>query len=206
MEQSDRELLAAWRAGDERAGNALVKRYFKPVYRFFRNKVSGQLDDLVQATFVRCVKARDTVRDEASFPAFLFAIARNVVREHYRERSRKREVDFRTTSVADMGMTPTGAIADKEDHRLLLAALRSVPLDDQVILELFYWERMTGKQIARVLDVPEGTARTKLRSARQSLEAKLAELARSPDVLQSTMDNLDKWSEAIRESLASGTL
>ncbi|MEM6989675.1 MAG: sigma-70 family RNA polymerase sigma factor [Myxococcota bacterium] len=201
----DAELLDAWRDGDAGAGEELVRRHFVSVYRFFRNKVSGDLDDLVQATFARCVERVEKVAD-TGFRAYMFGVARNVLREHYRKVARNREVDLETASVADHGMTPSRMLAEREDHRLLLAALREIPIDEQVILELIYWESMTGKELAAVLDVPEGTARTRLRSARQSLEAALARLARSPEVLQSTLDNLDKWSAAIRKSLAAGVL
>ena len=193
----------AWREGDEAAGDALVRRHFAAIYRFFRNKASGDLDDLVQDTFMKCVRARDRIRDDASFKPYLFATARNVLRDNYAARSQGRDgFDPLVDSVLDLGMTPTQRIAQRQEHQLLLAALRSISFDDQVALELVYWERLTGKEVAAVFGVPEGTARTRLRSAKQSLEAKLRELARSPEVLASTMDDLEKWSTSIRESLA----
>lgn len=201
--RSDADLLAAWKDGDADAGGALVERHFAMVYRFFRNKIDGDLDDLVQDTFARCVDRADAVADNDRFRAFLLGVARNVLRERYRAKaSRPDAVDFDAQSVADLGTSPTGALARKRDHRLLLAALRSIPLEDQVALELVYWESMTGRELAQVMQVPEGTARTRLRSARLSLEAALAKLARTPEQLQSTRDNLVRWSGAIREYLA----
>ncbi len=107
-------------------------------------------------------------------------------------------------SAQDLGATPTGVIAHQEEHRLLLAALRAIPLDDQVTLELMYWEQLSGREIGEVLGVPEGTARTRIRSARLSLEAALARLSRSQQVLDSTMDNLEQWSESLRQYIAGG--
>ena len=75
----DTELLEAWRRGDREAGNLLVERYFVPVYRFFRNKVTGDLDDLVQNTFLRCSQAKDDIRQHSSFRPYLFRVARNVL-------------------------------------------------------------------------------------------------------------------------------
>jgi len=199
--REDGILLDAWREGDAESGNELVRRHFVSIYRFFRNKVDGDLDDLVQATFTRCVERRDKVVDDG-FRPYLFGVARNVLREHYRERARERKLDLENGSVADFGASPSQLAVERQDHRLLLAGLRQIPLDDQIILELFYWESMTGRELATVLDVPEGTARTRLRSARQSLEAALAGLTRSAHLLQSTLDNLEKWSASIREALA----
>ncbi|MEM7156074.1 MAG: sigma-70 family RNA polymerase sigma factor [Myxococcota bacterium] len=200
---TDAELLAAWRHGDRAAGNLLVERYFVSVYRFFRNKVDGELDDLVQATFLRCSQAKEAIVERGNFRAYLFAVARNVLTDHYRSRHRGHEaLDLSRQSVAELGATPTAVLAQRQEQRLLLEALRSIPLDEQVLLELFYWERMRGRELGAVLGVPEGTVRTRLRSARQSLEAALHRLARSPAQLQSTLDGLERWSEQIRDYMA----
>lgn len=197
--ETDTELLAAWRAGNDAAGNRLVKRHFNAVYRFFRNKVDGDLDELVQATFTRMTDGADRI-EAGAFRGFLFGVARNVLKEHYRARAKHRgAIDFEASSAVDLGTSPTGVLARKENHRLLLAGLRAIPLQDQIALELVYWEGMTGKEVGQVMGVPEGTARTRLRSARLSLEAALDRLARSPELLASTRDNLERWTAAIRD-------
>jgi len=201
---SDRELLEAWRQGHAGSGDTLVRKHFGAVYRFFRNKVSGDLDDLVQDTFMTCAAARANIRDDGSFRPYLFAVARNVLKAHYARVHKQREnFDPLESSVADLGLTPTQQIAGRQEHRLLLNALRSITLDDQVALELVYWERLTGKEVGLVLGIPEGTARSRLRAARQSLEAKVAELGRSSELVVSTLDNLERWSESVREYLGS---
>ena len=197
----DAALLEAWRDGDKQAGGQLFDRHIESVYRFFRTKTSGDLDDLVQNTFMRCAQRRDSIRDAGSFRAYLFAIARNVLRDHYRARGRDPLLDFGSTSVVDLGGTPSEFVASKEEQQLLLLALRHIPIDEQIALELHYWEQLTVREIAKVLEVPEGTAKTRMRAARLSLEAKISELARSPKVLKSTLDNLDAWQASVREYL-----
>ena len=193
----DAELLERWREGDAALGNELVKRHFVAVYRFFRNKTDGELDDLVQQTFLKCVQARDRVQ---AFRPYLFTVARTVLHDHrHADRRRPDRVGLRTSRAADGDLSPTGALARREEERLLLAALRAMPLEDQILLELVYWEKFTGGELADFLGVPEGTARTRLRSARIGLEAKLAELGRSSVALRSTLDNLDRWSESLRD-------
>lgn len=199
----DATLLERWRDGDAAAGNELFKRHFGAIYCFFRNKVSGDLDDLVQATFLRCSKSKSKIRSTATFRSYLFSIARNVLVDHYRQRRRDLSAEQVSASKAvDLGASPTAMLAEKQEHNLLLAALRSLSLDEQVALELMYWERLTGREIAEVLGVPEGTARTKLRSARASLEVALTQLSKSPEVLASTLDNLEHWSASLREYVA----
>ena len=197
----DAELLEAWRAGDTASGNKLFHRHIAAVYRFFRTKVAGDLDDLVQMTFMRCANSRDDIREAQRFRPYLFAVARNVLREYYRERGRGREVELGSASVADLADTPSALLVQDEEQRVLVAALRQIPLDEQIALELFYWEKLTAKDLAKVLGVAVGTAKTRLRAARLSLEAKIATLARDPALLQSTLDNLERWSASIRAYL-----
>ena len=198
----DAELLHAWRDGEVEAGGTLFERHYEAIYRFFRNKVRGELDDLVQRTFALCAEGKDRIENAEHFRAFLFGIARNVLREHFKHRHRGEVVDLGTQSVADLGVSPSAVVSQRREHRLLLEALRSIPLDHQIAIELSFWESMTAKQIGVVLGVPVGTAKTRIRTARLGLEAKMRELAESPQVLASTLDSLERWSASLRDYLA----
>ena len=69
-------------------------------------------------------------------------------------------------------------------------------------MELYYWEALTGAELGLVLDVPEGTARTRLRRAKQLLEEAMTELAESPEQLRTTMGDLEAWARGIRDEVA----
>ena len=66
-----------------------------------------------------------------------------------------------------------------------------------MVLELYYWEAMTAKDLAEVLEIPEGTVRGRIRRAKQLLEEQLVKLAETDD-LESTMSNLDGWARSLR--------
>jgi len=200
----ERELLDAWRGGDLAAGSDLFEGHYRAIYRFFRARVEGELDDLVQTTFARCAASKDKLDGDGTFRGYAYAVARNVLRECYKAQRRRgaREVDFGCDSVADMGVSPTGQLAKRREQRLLLEALRTIPLDHQIALELFYWEDLSSADLARVLDIPHGTAKTRVRAARKALEARLAELASSPELLASTLGDLERWSADLRGHLA----
>ena len=176
MSATDGELLAQWSAGSRAAGNELIERHFDTVHRFFRNKVGSDLEDLMQQTFLACVEARARYQGQASFKTFLLAIARNQLFTHYSKR-RREVLDFTLTSVHDLGTSPTGVLAKREDEHLLSEALRRVPLDAQVVLELAYWEGLDGTEIAQVLEVPLNTAYSRLRRAKLALLDRLRDLA-----------------------------
>jgi RNA polymerase sigma-70 factor (ECF subfamily) len=201
-DRTDFELLDAWRDGDRDAGNELFDRHFDAVYRFFRNKVSEGAEDLVQQTFLACVQTRDRFRGDASFRTYLFTAARSKLYTHLDKRRREGEnVDWGVTSCADLGISPSGIVARSEQQRILLAALRRLPLDLQVALELFYFEQIRGPQLAEVLDVPEGTVRSRLRRGRDILRQQLEILASDPEQVDTTLTDLEGWAKALREEV-----
>jgi RNA polymerase sigma factor (sigma-70 family) len=201
---SDAALLAAWRGGDSRAGSQLFDRHYDRLARFFRNKVGDEIYDLIQQTMLTCLESRDRLRDDDRFAPFLLGIARNVLLHHYRSRTRKHDkLDFGVTSVADLALGGSAIVAQRQRDRLLLEALRRLPLEDQIVLELFYWEEMKGRDIAALYGVAEGTIRSRLRKARIELERMMPRVARSLGVALTDEElNLDQWARETRALIA----
>ena len=177
---SDLELFASWRAGDNSAGGVLIKRHFASLHRFFANKARGHEEDLIQTTFVACVEARDAFRGESSFRTYLFQIARFQLLTHYRTSFRKADIDFTTTSVCDLATSPSGVLLQREEQDLLERALQKVPVDQQIALELSYWEELAAPDIAAVLGIPENTVYSRLRRAKSHLREALEQLSHDP--------------------------
>jgi RNA polymerase sigma factor (sigma-70 family) len=198
---TDFELLDAWRAGDRDAGNQLFERYFDPICRFFANKVHHQIDDLIQKTFLGCVEGRDRFQKQASFRTYLFAVANNVLRAHFRQKRPDAEFDPSESSAEDFTPSPSTIFALQQEQRLLLEALRRIPLDHQLVLELYYWEEMAAPELAQVLSIPEGTVRSRLRRAKEALTDKMASLAKSPELLRTTVSDLEKWVRSLRAQI-----
>lgn len=193
----DRELLTRWSAGDAAAGEALFERHFDAVGRFFANKVDTGLEDLVQQTFLSCLEGAARFRGESAVRSWLLGIANNVLRNHYTAQHRA-PVPFATASVEDLAPSVSRMLQLAQSQEALLGALRRVPIDLQVVLELFFWEDMSGPEIASALGLPEGTVRSRLRRGRELL----AEMMGGETVLgtaqQETRDDLDRWSTELR--------
>lgn len=202
--RDDFALLEAWRAGDSDAGDRLFAAHFDAIFRFFRNKVDdAAAEDLTQAVFLACVDGRDRFRQAASFRTYLFAIARNHLLMHYRKKGRGKEVlADETTSVADLGASPGSVVQAREEQDLLLCALRRIPIDFQIAVELYYWEDLSTRELAEILGVPEGTVRSRLARAREHLMREIEALAASPALHASTMQGFDTWARSLRELLA----
>jgi RNA polymerase sigma-70 factor (ECF subfamily) len=135
----DLELLAAWRDGNVAAGNQLFRRHFDSIYAFFRGKLGDDVEDVLQQTFLACVEGKDRI-DGASFRSYLFGVATRRLFDLLRARYRAgRAVSFSEVSLADSARPERSGRAQRA-RALLQAALREIPLDAQIALELAYWE------------------------------------------------------------------
>lgn len=198
----DDTLLAAWRGGDASAGNLLVRRHFDALFRFFRARVDDGVADLVQQTFEACVASAVRIPASASFRAWLFGIARNKLLMRQRGSARQRdrpEPDALDHALDDASLG--GMIQARAEQRLLLRGLRRLALDLQIALVLSYWEDLSGAEIAEVLEVPLGTIKTRIRRAKEELRATIATLAGDSDSATVTVDDLDRWAQALRDRL-----
>ncbi len=187
----DLALLTAWQAGDARAGDTLVRQYSAQVVRFFADKVQPfEVDDLAQQTWEALIHARDrfTVTASgvagdngeasisASFRAYLYGTARFVLFGHFRRRARAAQFDPAVSSLEDLAPSPSRHMSVHLKLERLGTALRKLPLEMQVLLELRYAHEMTSAEIAVIHGIPPGTAKSRLRLAKQRLDAQLARL------------------------------
>jgi RNA polymerase sigma factor (sigma-70 family) len=200
--RGDFDLLQAWRAGDTIAGEELFARHFARVFGFFRSKIEEAAEDLTQQTFMRCVESIDSFRDAASFRTFLFVVARNVLYSHLRKRLRApANVDFESTSLQDLGVAASRQLVVREELKLLVHALRRLPVDLQITLELYYVQELRGQELVDALGIPAGTVRSRIRRGLEQLRANMSELAASPQRIETTLTDLARWAAALHEPL-----
>jgi RNA polymerase sigma-70 factor (ECF subfamily) len=91
----------------------------------------------------------------------------------------------------------------RREHRLLLEALRTIPVEDQVILELHYWDNLTTDEIAGALGIAIGTARGRLQRARDKLADVINRLTESTQDPTTTVQCLEDWARDCRAHLDS---
>jgi RNA polymerase sigma-70 factor (ECF subfamily) len=166
---NDFALLERWRNGDRRAGEQLCARYFDEIYRFFVHKLAEQADDLTQQTFLACVKSRDQFRGKSSFRTYLFTIARNELFMALRILAQVQYVDVAELSLAELVTTPSQRIGKQQAHERLRAALRKLPVEQQLLLEFRYWHDLDAEALAELYDTTPGAIRVRLLRARKAL-------------------------------------
>lgn len=192
---SDVELLEQWRAGDRSAGNTLLQRHFVSVYRFFEANVHDDVEDLTQRTFEGCIAARDRLRDDASFRAYLFGIARKQLLRHIERRyPRGTTVSPSQVAIRDVRTSPSGAVARLDQQQLFVRGLSQIPLEFKSVLELFYWEDKRIPEIAEELGIAVGTVKSRLFRGKAVLKQFIKTMNAPPELTQSTVDEIERRS------------
>lgn len=195
---TDSDLLMEWKAGRQDAGQILLKRHHRGIYRFFSEKLTGDVSDLVQSTFLVCVEKRDTFmrRKNATFKTWLFGIARKKLYEHYRGKrirgGRTVLMDPGEISCEDLGGSPFAWLCNKHDNELLRRALPRIPLKLQLLLELYLCEGFTGGALAEIMGIPENTVRSQFRRAKELLR-KLMHDQSDRQVVDQIFCSISEW-------------
>jgi RNA polymerase sigma factor (sigma-70 family) len=176
-EMSDDALIAACAVGEAAALGALFDRHHAGVYRFLARTCSagaGDLDDLVQTTFVELWRSAGRFGGRSSVRSFIFGIAVNVSRRYVRSEMRRRAA-MRGVAEAPPARAPRPD--DQTERAELLERLgrgvRALPHDLRVAFVLCEMEGMTGVEAARTLGVREGTMWRRLHDARKRLRIAL---------------------------------
>jgi RNA polymerase sigma factor (sigma-70 family) len=201
--ESDSTLLAAWRDGDASAGDRLARRHFAAVFRFFRTKVAYGVDDLVQRTFLACVESHEGFRGDSRFRTYLLGIARvQLLRFLQRELPRIPDpLEQTSVALAQSSGSPSELAARREQQDVLVDALRRIPMNLQMTVELHYWEELGVQEIAEVMGVPTGTVKTRLRRARIALREVIETIEAPAALRDATLAGLDDWARGLRTVL-----
>jgi RNA polymerase sigma-70 factor (ECF subfamily) len=196
----DLELFHRWAGGDVAAGQELVLRYYEPVYFFFVSKLADHLAvELTQDTFETVCKKASSLRIHASFASYLFGIARWKLVAHFRGQSRQ-GFDPLSDSFPDPG--PEASITQLLDRRhgesTLVQALRQLPLDDQILIEMRIYEALRLREIAEILGVTKERVAARLAVAKR----RLLRAAEGLEAADETMTTLSSYMKGVRAELA----
>jgi RNA polymerase sigma-70 factor (ECF subfamily) len=200
--KTDLELLLGWRQGDRRSGEALFERHKTAVTNLFRRNVrsKGDIPDLVQQTFLACIDSKADPNITGSVRGYILGIAFYTMTRFFRK-GRNAPVagidDEGGAPLASIEPDPEYLLTLSDEQRLLMKAIRRLKIEFQAVIELNYWESVSCDDIAGILRIPQGTARSRLQHGRAALEKKLAELADSPELLASTTMSISAWQQGI---------
>jgi RNA polymerase sigma factor (sigma-70 family) len=179
-ELSDRALVSAVGEGDQAALGALFDRFHRDVYRFVARLARGaDVDDLVQTTFLAAHRSAPRFRGDSAVKTWLFGIAANLVRDHFRGEQRKRgALDALGAMPTRPPTSPGDVLTREQQRRWLAAAIDTLTPALREAYVLCVVEEVPGKEAARVLGIREASLWRRLSDARDALRAAIEELQR----------------------------
>jgi RNA polymerase sigma factor (sigma-70 family) len=174
MESDDSVLWARASAGDADAFGMLFERHANAIYNYcFRRTADWAVaEDMLSIVFLEAWKQRAKELPPGKVLPWLYGIATNVVRNHYRS-SRRYAAALRRVPVvpaeADFAEQSDDRIDDERQMQQALAVLSQLPPRERDVFALCAWSELTYEEAALALSIPVGTVRSRLWSARQRL-------------------------------------
>jgi RNA polymerase sigma-70 factor (ECF subfamily) len=176
--ETDGTLIERSARGRPDAFVEVVSRHEVAVHAFLARRAGHQVAaDLLGEVWLRAFAGRGGY--DPAYPdarPWLFGIARNVLRAHWRATRGDNHAPGGTTEefpLAQAQTDPWDAVVARLDSatrvRALASAIRALPQDERDVLLLVAWEQLTPAQAATVLGIPQGTARSRLHRARAAL-------------------------------------
>jgi RNA polymerase sigma-70 factor (ECF subfamily) len=172
-QRSDHVLMLAVRDGELDALGELFERHHGPLFGFLVKLTSDRTaaEDIAQTVFQRMLKYRHTYRDDGSFTAWMYHLARRCAADHFR----KSNVAPHATDPADLNEHPDDTPAadqyatKRDDHELLRVALSRLDHGDREVLLLARFQELSFAEISTILECSVGAAKVRAHRALRQL-------------------------------------
>ncbi len=185
--ESDSQLVARAQSGGQQAFAELVSRYRAPVFRLavsiLGREFIPEAEDVAQEVFLKVHRAIESFRGEAEFSSWIYRITFNqAVNLKARVRFRSPHADETVLYQAvSPGPGPYLQAETAQRDQALAECIQTLPEVYQSALRLYYWLGADVAEVAELIGVPENTAKSYLRRARQLLHGLLKERGYSCD-------------------------
>ena len=178
MKESDAELVAQARRGDEAAFEQLVLRHQRYVFNLAYRVLGdyAEAEDVTQEAFVRVWRGLSSFRGQARFTTWLYRIVHNLCLNRLPGLQRELlHTEPLEEVLADPGPSPADLFAVREQMVFLHAQLDRLPEKYRLVLTLRYLQHLSYDEIAAALEMPMGTVKTHIHRARRLLRERLSQ-------------------------------
>jgi RNA polymerase sigma factor (sigma-70 family) len=172
-QRPDHALMLAVRDGELDALGELFERHHGPLFGFLV-KLTGNrtaAEDILQTVFQRMLKYRHTYRDDGSFTAWMYHLARHCAADHFRRaNAAPRATDpANLQDHADDRPNAGEHATTRDDHALLHTALAQLDRDDREVLLLSRFQELSFAEVAGILECSVGAAKVRAHRALREL-------------------------------------
>ena len=156
-----------------RAFDQLVKKYQSPVRRFFLNLTCGDnelSDDLAQDTFIKAYTNLASFKNLSNFSTWLYRLVNNAAIDYLRREKRHRDTgDVDDLELPDGDPSPQELAEQSDTRAAVRRGLDRLSPEHRQVLLLRYMQELDYGEIAQVLDVSEGTVKSRINRAKSKL-------------------------------------
>ena len=184
----DRQLVARAQRGDKQAFGLLVEKYQRKLARLLSRLIRdpAEVEDVTQEAFIRAYRALPAFRGDSAFYTWLYRIGVNTAKNWLMASGRRAptstEVDAGEAEAFDEGEqlrdinTPDSVLMSKEIGATVNAAIEQLPEELRAAIQLRELEGMSYEEIAKIMDCPIGTVRSRIFRAREAIAERLRPL------------------------------
>jgi len=184
----DRELVARAQRGDKQAFGLLVERYQRKLARLLSRMIRdpAEVEDVTQEAFIRAYRALPAFRGDSAFYTWLYRIGVNTAKNYLMAMGRRAptstEVETQEAEGFEEGdllrdiNTPESVLLSKEIATTVNAAVEELPEELRSAIQLRELEGMSYEEIAKLMDCPIGTVRSRIFRAREAIAERLRPL------------------------------
>ena len=184
----DRQLVARAQRGDKRAFELLVEKYQRKLARLLSRFIRdpAEVEDVAQEAFIKAYRALPAFRGDSAFYTWLYRIGINTAKNYLMAMGRRAptstEVEAEEAEGFDEGEqlrdinTPESVLLSKEIAETVNSTIEKLPEELRTAIQLREIEGMSYEDIARVMDCPIGTVRSRIFRAREAIAEQLRPL------------------------------
>ncbi|MCK5129583.1 MAG: sigma-70 family RNA polymerase sigma factor [Clostridiales bacterium] len=189
-----KRLLIRYTEGDVQAMNELIEAYKQDLYNLcFRLTFSlSDADDLFQQTWLKVINRPEKFNGN-SFKNWLYTVCVNTFRDGYRKRMRLMKiggVEFKNNQAKDIAMALVSDNVTTEDiaqgnfiKTTLVAHVNRLASKYKTVIVLYYYQDMSYDEISKILNIPIGTVKSRMNTAKSKLHKQLLPIVKTEEVI-----------------------
>lgn len=189
----ERKIIKKAAAGNADAFEQLLLKYQTPIYNLCLRMTGNPEDaaDMTQEAFLKAWRSLSSFQFESSFSTWLYRLTTNTCLDYLRSLKRRPQCSLtvedddgeeQVLDVTDEAPTPEEALLSAEERSQLVHALSQLEASQRQIITLRVVNDLSYAEIAEILDVKEGTVKSRLARARDNLRKKLLQIGNKSEL------------------------